>query len=261
MMLAKAGAVLQKDFLTAVRYRNGLFLTTFGPATQLLLSYYLARAVGPQFRPEGMSYFTFLVIGTGLFMFLHGCMHGFLNVIQESQQTGTLEVLMTTSTSPVALLCLAALSSIATALVQFVVYLGVGLLLLPASLHISVPGALAVLLSSVLIAVAFGIFAAGLQVSLQKGSAILWIFGSTAWVLAGTLFPVGALPQPVYLLSQLLPFTHSLTGMRMAISGGPGLAHEVAVLSLCALGMLPACLGFFSWAVRRARKLGTLSFY
>ena len=71
-----------------------------------------------------------------------------------------------------------------------------------------------------LVAISFGIFAAGLQVSLQKGSVVLWVFGSSAWVLAGTLFPVGTLPEPVRVLSQWLPLTHSLTGMRLAMLGG-----------------------------------------
>ena len=49
-MLAKAAAVVQKDFLTAVRYRNGVLLSAFAPAMQLLMSFYLAHAVGPHRR-------------------------------------------------------------------------------------------------------------------------------------------------------------------------------------------------------------------
>ena len=262
-MAAKAAAVLQKDFLTAVRYRNGLLLSTFAPAAQLLTFYYLARAVGPQFRPEGMPYFTFLLVGTGFYTFLLASMYGFLQVVQESQQTGTLEVLMTTSTPPVTLLCLAALSSFATALMQFTFYIAAGLCLFPGGAHINVPQTIAVLVLSVLIAISFGICAAGLQISLQKGSVVLWLFGSSAWVLAGTLFPVGSLPEPIRVLSQCLPVTHSLSGMRLAILGGngPALNREIEILLLFALTLVPASVGFFSWTVSRARRLGTLSFY
>jgi len=262
-MAAKAAAVLQKDFLTAIRYRNGLLLSAFAPAAQLLTFYYLSRAVGPQFRPEGLPYFSFLLVGTGFYTLMLASMHGFLHVIQESQQTGTLEVLMTTSTPPVSLLCLAALSSFATALMQFLFYIAAGLSLFPGGVHISVLQAIAVLLLSVLIAISFGIFAAGLQVSLQKGSVVLWVFGSSAWVLAGTLFPTAALPEPIRVLSQWLPLTHSLTGMRLAMLGGAGSAlnREIGILLLFALTLLPASLAVFSWTIRRARQLGTLSFY
>jgi len=262
-MVAKAVAVLQKDFLTAVRYRNGLLLSAFAPAAQLLTFYYLSRAVGPQFRPEGMPYFTFLLVGTGSYTFLLASMHGFLQVVQESQQTGTLEILMTTSTPPVTLLCLAALSSFATALMQFLFYIAAGFFLFPGGLHVSLPQTVAVLVLSVFIAISFGICAAGLQVSMQKGSAVLWLFGSSAWVLSGTLFPVAALPEPVRVLSQWLPVTHSLTGMRLAILGGNGpvLNREMEILLLFGLALFPASIAFFSWTVSRARKLGTLSFY
>lgn len=262
-MLAKAAAVVQKDFLTAVRYRNGMFLSVFAPAMQLLLSFYLAHAVGPQYRPEGFSYFSFLLVGTGLFMFLHSCMHGFLNVIQEAQQAGTLEVLMTTSTQPITLLCLAALSASGTALLQFVLYIGVGICFLPTQLHVDPFAASAVLLLSVLISIACGILAAGLQLSLQKGSVVLWLFGTTAWVFAGTLFPVGSLPQPLRVLSQWLPLTHSLTATRLAMfgAGGPPLLREMEALLAFALFLLPASTAFFAWTLRRARQLGTLAFY
>ncbi len=262
-MLAKAAAVIQKDFLTAVRYRNGMFLSGFAPTMQLLLSLYLARAVGPHFRPDGIPYFGFLLVGTGFFMFLQSCMHGFLNAVQESQQAGTLEVLMTTATPPVMLLCFAAISAVATGLLQFVLYISVGLCFVPSTLHIAPLEATAVLLLSVLIAIALGIFAAGLQISIHKGSALLWIFGSTAWVFAGTLFPVESLPAPLRILSQWLPLTHSLTAMRLAIFGEthPSLLRELSILLLVALALVPCSLAFFSWTLRRARLFGTLAFY
>jgi len=262
-MLAKAAAVLHKDLITAIRYRNGLFLGAFGPAAQLVLSFYLALAVGPQFRPEGIPYFSFLLVGTGFFACLVACMHGFLNVIQEAQQTGTLEVVMTTATPPVALLCLAALTAISTAVLQFILYLALGLCLFPTGIDFSASAFVVMLFLSVLIAIAFGIFAAGLQLSIQKGSVVLWLFGTTAWVLAGTMFPVDSLPAPIRLLAQWLPLTHSLTGMRLALFGGAarGLFRETAVLTAFSLVLVPSSIAFFSWTLRRARQLGTLSFY
>jgi hypothetical protein len=71
------------------------------------------------------------------------------------------------------------------------------------------------------------------------------------------------LPEPVRVLSQWLPVTHSLTGMRLAILGGngPALNREIEILLLFGLTLVPASVGFFSWTVSRARRLGTLSFY
>lgn len=264
MILDKAAAVLKKDVLTALRYRNGFVIGTVGAAAQLATFYYLARAVGPQFHPEGMPYFLFLLVGTGFCSFLITGMHSFLQTIQEAQQNGTLEVLMTTSTRPAVLLSLSAISAFAGGLVQLLLYVSAGMLLFSPAAHVSLLGCGSVFIFSVLIAVAIGIFAAGLQISIHKGSAALWLLGSSAWLMAGTLFPVGALPRPVRLLSSLLPLTHSLTGMRLALlqtSSAAGLLREMEILAAFSAFLLPLSLVFFSWTVRRARQLGTLCFY
>src|SRR5438552_2169348 len=65
MIFAKVAAVLKKDILTSLRYRSGFFFKLVSPALQLATFYYLARAVGPQFRPDGMPYVVFLIVGTG----------------------------------------------------------------------------------------------------------------------------------------------------------------------------------------------------
>src|SRR6266700_2894847 len=264
MIFAKAAAVLKKDILTSVRYRSGFFFKLASPALQLATFYYLARAVGPQFRPDGMPYAVFLIVGTGFYTFLVAGIHSFLQAIQDSQRTGTLEVLLTTSTPPPTLLLLSTLSSFAGNLLQFVVYVGSGILLFAPAVNISVSAAAAVLVLSVLVAIAIGLFAAGLQVSIHKGSAVLWLLGSCAWLMAGTLFPVAALPRPLQLVSALIPFTHSLTAMRLAMfqaSNSAALVRELEVLFLFSLLLLPLSIGFFSWTVRRARQCGSLSFY
>lgn len=263
MIFDKAAAVLKRDLLTSMRYRNGLVMNVVSPAAQLVLFYYLARAVGPQFRPDGMPYFVFLLIGTGFYTFLLSGMHGLFRVIQESQQTGTLEILMTTATPPPVLLGLSAISAFAGSVVQFALYVGGGILIFHPQLHVNAPACAAVFMFSLLIAIAIGIIAAGLQIAIHKGTAALWAFGSSAWLLAGTLFPVSALPRPVQVLAQLLPLTHALSGMRLALLERPGklLITEVEILVLFSAVLLPASLWFFAWTLRRARQCGTLSFY
>lgn len=261
MILAKAVAIAKRDCLSAVRYRNRLFLNVFSPVLELLTFYYLARAVGTQFQPEGMPYFTFLLVGTGFYTFLLGSMYAFLRAVQEAQQTGTLEVLMTTATEPRTLLCLTGLSGSASGLMQSVLYISTGLLLFPAALHISVAGVIAGLLLSGGMAISLGMFAAGVQVSIQKGSWLVWAMGAGASLITGTLFPTRVLPNALYIVSQCLPITHAISAMRLAIAGGDGLAREISVLLMFTAVLLPCSFAFFSWAIRRARQAGTLSFY
>ena len=264
MIATKIAAVLKKDLLTAVRYRNGFVLNLISPALQLITFYYLARAVGPQFRPDGMPYVMFLIVGMGFYTFLISGVHSFFQAIQQAQQTGTLEFLMTTSTRPSALLFLSTLSSFAGGFVQFVLYVGSGIILFAPVLNMNVFGAVSVMILSLIIATGIGLFAAGLQLSIHKGSAALWLLGSCAWLMAGTLFPVNTLPQPLLARSNLLPFTHSLTAMRLAIFDGGNratLVHEIAVLTLFSCALLPAGIAFFAWTLQRARQYGQLAFY
>src|SRR5581483_4078412 len=98
--------------------------------------------------------------------------------------------------------------------------------------------------------------AAGVQISIHKGSAVLWLVGSGAWLLSGALFPTSALPHAVKLISQLVPFTHSLSGMRFALLAGNSvnLARELELLAFYSVLLVPASLAFFcGWSVRRAR--------
>jgi ABC-2 type transport system permease protein len=107
-------------------------------------------------------------------------------------------------------------------------------------------------------------FAATLQLSIQKGSAVVWLMGSGAWFMTGTLFPVSTLPSFLQHISQWIPITHSLTSMRMALLEGvgfAGLGREIAILAAFSALLLPLSLALFSRALRHARLAGTLSFY
>jgi ABC-2 type transport system permease protein len=263
MIAAKIAAVLKKDAITAIRYRNGFVFTGVAQAAQLATFYYLARAIGPQFRPEGVSYFSFLLVGTGFYTFLLAGVHGFLRTIQESQQTGTLEVLLTTSTPAPSLVALNAVSSFAAEFLQFAVFLGSGLLIVAPAIHANLAGCILVFVLSVVITFALGLFAAGLQICVHKGSAVLWLIGSGAWLMSGTLFPVSALPRALRLVSYCVPFTHSLAGMRLALltDNSAGLGREIGVLALFSGLLVPAGIAFFSWTVHQARRNGTLAFY
>ncbi|HKW16520.1 MAG TPA: ABC transporter permease [Terriglobales bacterium] len=263
MITEKVFAIIKRDAITALRYRNGFILAAGAQAAQFATFYYLARSVGPQFRPDGMPYFLFLLVGTGFYTFLLAGVHSFLRTIQESQQTGTLEILLTSSTSPPTLVFLSAFSSFAGGLFQFVLLLAAGLVVGASAIHANVGACLLVFALSLLITFALGLFSAGVQISTHKGSAVLWLIGSGSWLLSGTLFPVSALPRFARLLAYCVPFTHSLLGLRLALLNGSSsaLMREIEVLALFSLLLVPLSVLLFSSAVRHARQSGTLAFY
>ncbi len=111
--LDKLHAILRRDLLTAIRHRSGFVVTLVGVFTELAAFYFLSRAIGPGFRPNGVEYFPFLLVGTGVYTFFVMSAQAFLSAVQEAQQTGTLEVLMTTSTAPAELVVLSSISAFA----------------------------------------------------------------------------------------------------------------------------------------------------
>jgi ABC-2 type transport system permease protein len=261
----KTLAIVRRDVLTSVRYRSAFMLTAAGAMAELAAFYYLAKAIGPGFRPEGLDYFSFLVVGTGFYTFLVMGIHAFLQTVQEAQQSGTFEVLMTTSTPPPVLVFLSAMSAFSRSAVQLLLYLGAGLLLFKGPLPApSIAASLLTFGLSLVIAVAIGMMAAALQVAIQKGSVVLWALGSAAWLLTGTLFPVASLPGPLRLTAKLIPITHALEAMRLALLQGaslPVLRQQIGILAAFCLVLLPLSLLMFSYAVRQARQEGTLSSY
>ena len=261
----KIAAVLRRDFLTAIRYRAGLAALLLATAGELGAFYYLSHAVGAGFRPDGMAYFPFVLVGTGFFGFLMAGTHALLTAVQEAQQSGTLEALLNTSTPPATLVLLSSISAFGRQLLQMVLYIGTGLLLCQVpERQTDTLLVVIVFILSVCISAGLGLIAAALQLAMQKGSTLLWLFGSAAWFLSGTLFPVTALPRPAQVISSLLPVTYSLQAMRLAMFQSDhhgALLWQVSALALFAMLLLPLGIAVFSLTLRRARSLGTLSFY
>lgn len=260
----KLGAIVRRDVLTTVRYRNGFLLGAIGVFTEMLAFFYLSRAVGPAFRPEGVDFFAFLVVGSGFYTFLITGVQAFLSTVQEAQQTGTLEVLLTTATPAPTLIFLSAFSAFAGKLTNLILFFGVGFFLFRApALHPNLAGMGIVFLLSLALALTLGVFAATLQIAVQRGSVVIWLLGGV-WFLTGTLFPVGTLPALLQWVAWCIPITHALNGMRGALLQGQSTAAllpDIEWLGVAVLLLAPASLGAFSWIVRRGRREGTLSAY
>jgi len=261
----KAIAILWRDFLTGIRYRGAFVMGAAGALIEIAGLYYLSRAIGPSFRPDGMESYPFLLVGTGLYTFLLMGISSFVSAVQEAQQAGTFEVLVSTSTSPALVIFLSAVSAFMGGGFTFLLYVVGGLWVAPVHLQsTTVVGCIVVMGFSLCIAAAIGIAAAAIQLTVQKGSAVVWLLGSIAWLLTGTMFPVSSLPGWLHGLASWIPITHALQGMRIALLNGSAhaaLGKEIAVLAGFSMLLLPISLLLFQQALRRARVNGTLSFY
>lgn len=262
--LEKMLAILRRDLLTAIRHRSGFVLSLLSVPLELAAFYFLSRAIGPGFRPEGVEYFPFVLVGTGVYTFFVMSAQAFLRTIQEAQQTGTMEVLMTTSTEPAELVILSSLSAFTGTLASLMFYLLAGVVVFRAAINPDVLSCLLVLVLCMMLAMALGIGVAALQITLQKGSAVLWLLSSSLWFLSGAMFPSSSLPPSLEWLAQLVPITYATEGMRMALlqhKSVIAMAPTLMALAGFSVALLALAMGAFSLSLRHARQSGTLSFY
>jgi len=257
--------ILLGDLRTGVRYRGGFWMEAFGTLAELASFFFLARAIGGGYRPQGMDYYSFLLVGTSVFGFLITGVNTFVTSVRQAQMTGTMEVLMTTATPGWVIIILTAISSFAARLLPTALYITAGMVIFRAPVETPNLGpALIIVVLSVLVAVAVGMLAAAMQVALQRGGGVTVMIGAVAWFLTGTMFPISALPPVLQTLSRAIPFTYSIHGLRLALISGSSLADlstDMIVLALFAVVLLPIGVGAFAFALRRARLKGTLSFY
>jgi len=99
---------------------------------------------------------------------------------------------------------------------------------------------------------------------LKKGDPVGWLFTGVSGRLGGLYYPISVLPDWLQTLSYLLPVTYALEGMRLAVLKGYSLTElmpNVLALLVFSIIMLPFSMLAFKFAVRKAKKDGTLTQY
>jgi ABC-2 type transport system permease protein len=99
---------------------------------------------------------------------------------------------------------------------------------------------------------------------IKKGDPVTWIFTSLSWLLGGVIYPITILPDWLQKFSYLLPITHSLEGMRLALLKGLStndLLPHILALTLFSVVLLPISVGLFGYGVKRAKIEGSLTHY
>jgi ABC-2 type transport system permease protein len=257
--------VIKRDLLTMVRGSSGLLMRFIFVGIELATFYFLARAVGPGFRPEGFDYFWFLLTGTAVFELLLASTQALVRTLRDAQISGILEVLLATSTRAVVVILLDSLSTLAGRIVHAVIYLSLGVLIFRPELpHPNWPATLVILALAITLSVALGVVAASAQIWLQKGDSAIALMAGVLGLFSGVLFSVQVLPPWLRILADINPFAHALQGIRAAaLKGAPwhDLYPTLLVLAVFCLVLVPLGLWLFGFSLERARRNGSLLYY
>jgi ABC-2 type transport system permease protein len=264
-LLDKVLVVLHRELLATLRTRFGLLFEVLVMFAEIAGFYFLARAIGPQFRPDGVDYFRFVLIGTALMGLLVTGTSTFVGAIHDAQMTGGMEYLMTTASGGPLVIALLGMATFIDRAIRVALLFAVAALFF----HLRLPGAnvgafLVIYFLSVLVTVGIGLLGAAAQIATHRGNAVAWVAGAATGLLTGAFFPISALPSWLQRLAMLIPITHSLNGIRMALLRGAGLGSmqiAVAVLAGYALILLPLSIAVLQTTLQKARRAGTLALH
>jgi ABC-2 type transport system permease protein len=189
----------------------------------------------------------------------------FSSSLRQAQTTGTLEAMLTTPTALSTIILSSSLWSYLLTTLRVLIYLLIGGAFLKVDLGGgNYPGALIVLILTIVSFSSLGILAASFIMVLKRGDPITWLFNATSSFLGGIYYPVTILPGWLQFFSYLLPVTYALRGMRLALLQGAStgaILPDILVLAIFSVLLMPASLLAFRFAVKRAKVDGSLSQY
>lgn len=261
-------AFLRRDLLNAASYKLSFGYSFLGIAFSTATFYFLSGLFGSNpvrgLEEYGGRYFPFVLVGIALTDYLATAIHSFSAQIREGQLTGTLEPLLLTRASLFTILLGSSLYPFC-----FTTFRVLGYFLLGVALGVSFSGAnfLGAFLIFGLTIISFGalgIGSASFVMVFKRGDPVGWVFTSLSSLLGGVFYPVSVLPAWLSEISFILPITHALRGLRRCLlTKAPisAVLPELAILAGFVALLLPLSISIFGWAVRRAKRDGSLAHY
>jgi ABC-2 type transport system permease protein len=150
-------------------------------------------------------------------------------------------------------------------LVQIVAYLAVAILIFGAHIRLAgVPLAIPVLGLTILTFCALGVISAAFIILTKRGDPVTLFAAQSSAFLAGALFPTTLLPGALEAFTRLIPAYWGMEAMRRLLltdAGWSDVAGPIFVLCLFVIVMVPSSFAILRWALRSARRTGTLGTY
>lgn len=264
-----AWAFVKRDASIELSYKTSFAIQMLGTVVLLAIFYYLGQLMDPNeveaLDKYGGSFLAFLLIGVALMDCVGISLTTFAKQIREGQLTGSFEVTLMSPVSLQQILVCSALWPHLFSAIRFFFYLLLGTLMYKVELEQANMGAgLIIFALTVLSFAGIGMLWASVVLVIKRGEAILTVMGYLVVIVSGTLFPPTLLPGWLQSLAQLIPLTHGLHGMRLALLQGAGfqeLSGTIAILAVFTVVLIGAGISAFNFAVNIAKRTGTLSQY
>jgi ABC-2 type transport system permease protein len=262
------GALVRAGFLTASSYRLGMVFSVLGLLASFIPLYFISGAIQPvveeSIRLEGGQYFGFLIVGIGATFMLTAAVSSVPASLAGSISSGTFEALLVTRT-PVyrILLGLSGYGVAWSALRALLLVAGASIVGVQVA-WTALPAVAAVLAIMTAAYFALGLIAGALVLVFRTSGPFTSAIIAASGLLGGVYYSTSVIPSWLNDLSAVVPLTYALRASRMLLLGGAGagdVATDVLTLSIFAAVLLIASMAVFTFALRYARRAGTLSQY
>ena len=266
--LRALAAFVRRDFLIEVSYRTSFVLQAFGILFSVLVWYFVSRVVNaPPTTPglEGVDYFAYVLLGLALLHYLSSALMSFGGKVRGEQMTGTLEAMLLTPTPIGTIVLGSSLWDFLLTSIKVLAYLVVGRLFFGVVIHAgSLLPALLIIALTVLAFSGIGILSAAFVLYLKRGDPITYLVASGSALVGGVFYPPEDMPRWLGVWSRFLPITYALRALRRALLRGSRFADlvpDIEALVVFVLVLVPIGIAAFRFAVRRARREGSLIQY
>ena len=266
--MRKAIALIRARWLVASSYRANIVMSFGSLVLSVIPLFFVADALQPtmadKIQYEGGQFFAFLLVGMVAMNFVTDAVTSLPGALGSGISTGTLESLLATPTRlPVLLVGLSGYPVVWTGL-RGLVLLIIGGYLGATIAWTQVPAALLVLTLVILSYVPFGVISAALILAFRTQGPLGSIVLMSSTFLGGVYYPTHVIPSWIEKVSAAVPLTYGLRALRQVLLEGMSLRQvwgDLAVVLGMTAVLLSASLYVFSWAIRYARRAGTLAHY
>jgi ABC-2 type transport system permease protein len=262
-------AFVRREMAHLSRYRFTVLVRVAGWAFAVVSLYFFARFVGSapnqHLTPYGGDYLAFGLVGLLVSELQYVGVTSLGNRVRMAQLMGFLEAELATPAPAWMVLGAAPIYEFGSAILRSTAYLVGASLVLGVSFARANP--LSVLLAIPFVLVAFiglGLLTAAGTMLTRRSNPVAMVLGAASMFLSGVVYPVSVLPGWLQAAGRLLPLTHALEALRLALlAGAPprALAPSLGALALFGCFLTPAGLALFVYALRRARVDGSLTHY
>jgi ABC-2 type transport system permease protein len=266
-MLRICWTFIKRDFLVSKSYKLAFTFDIISLVFTVAGFFLVSKMVGGEgARVLGKyqgSYISFVIIGLAFSGYMITGLHVFKGEIFREQYLGTLEKLFLFSIKPEwSIVLMLGSYTFISGTVRILGYLLIGGFMFGVDFsNMNLSATLAAVFLTVVIYVGLGAVSAGFTILFKRGNPLDFVLSGLMVFFGGIYFPVELIPDYIRWISTLIPISHSLYAIRMALLNGYNimqLLNTMAVLSGFALACIIVGIAALRISIVRAKINGSL---